>query len=197
MHAESTLSVDASGYSIGAVLHQTDADGNVRPVGFYSRRLTDAEMKYSIYDREVVGLRDGVLHFRHWLLGIPFKVKTDHCSLRWLLSQPELTGQRQRWLTVLQEFRITEIIHVAGVVNVVADVLSRYPDPQGQSYDHLIPKNGNMDVRFSNLVAIVNHIHSGTESEVGAEVPCTAGTGSIYMDLRAMATQTERRRRDS
>ena len=90
---------------------------------------------------------DGVLHFCHWLLVIPFKVKTDHCSLRWLLSQPELTGQRQRWLTVLQEFRITEIIHVAGVVNVfVADVLARYPDPQGQSYDHLIPENGNMDV---------------------------------------------------
>ena len=142
VHAESTLSVDASGYSIGAVLHQTDGDGTVRPVGFYSRRLTDAEMKYSTYDRELVGLRDGVLHFRHWLLGIPFKVKTDHCSLRWLLSQPELTGQRQRWLTVLQEFRITEIIHVAGVVNVVADVLSRYPDPQGQSYDHLIPEHG-------------------------------------------------------
>jgi hypothetical protein len=197
VHAESTLSVDASGYSIGDVLHQTDADGNVRPVGFCSRRLTDEEMKYNTYDRELVGLWEEVLHFRHWLLGIPFKVKTDHCSLRWLLSQPELTGQRQRWLTVLQESRITEIIHVAGVFNVVADVLSRYPDPQEQSYDHLIPENSNMDVRFSNLVAIVNHMHSGTESEAGAEVPCTADTGSIYVDLRAMATQTVRRRRDS
>ena len=196
VHAESTLSVDASGYSIGAVLHQTDGDGIVRPVGFYSRRLTDAEMKYSTYDRELVGLRDGVLHFRHWLLGIPFKVKTDHCSLRWLLSQPELTGQRQRWLTVLQEFRITEIIHVAGVVNVVADVLSRYPDPQGQSYDHLIPEHGNMDVRFSNLEEIVNHWHSVDASD-GDAVHGTADTGSIYMDLRAMTTQTARRRRDS
>ena len=86
VNAESTLSVDVSCYSIGTVLHQTDADGNVRPVGFYSRRLTDVEMKYSTYDRELVGLRDGVLHFRHWLLGIPFRFKTDHCSLRWLMS---------------------------------------------------------------------------------------------------------------
>jgi len=197
VNAESTLSVDASGYSIGAVLHQTDADGNVRPVGFYSRRLTDVEMKYSIYDRELVGLRDGVLHFRHWLLGVPFRVKTDHCSLRWLMSQPELTGQRQRWLTVLQEFRITEIVHVAGAVNVVADVLSRYPDPQGQSYDHLIPDNGNMDVRFSNLIAEVNNLHPGADTEVDEGVPWQADTGSVYLDLRAMSTKPERRRRDS
>ncbi len=33
------LYCDASGGSIGAVLQQTDKDGEVRPVGFYSRLL--------------------------------------------------------------------------------------------------------------------------------------------------------------
>jgi hypothetical protein len=37
-----------------------------------------------------LGLRDGVLHFRHYLLGIKFKVHTDHSSLRWLMTQPEV-----------------------------------------------------------------------------------------------------------
>ena len=49
------------------------------------------------------------------------------------MSQPEVDGQRQRWLVVLSEFDMTEIAHIAGEKNVVADGLSRYPDPNGPS----------------------------------------------------------------
>ena len=79
--------------------------------------------------KELLGLRDGVLHFRHYLLGIKFKVHTDHSSLLWLMTQTEVVGQRQRWLVVLSEFDMTEIAHIAGEKNVVADGLSRYPYP--------------------------------------------------------------------
>ena len=89
------LYCDASEGSIGAVLQQTDKDGVVPPVGFYSRKLTAAEERYSTYDRELVGLRDSCLHFRYQLLGVPFTVHTDHSSLRWILSQPDLTTIRQ------------------------------------------------------------------------------------------------------
>lgn len=146
------LYVDACGVSIGAVLQQhdeKDPDDGSHPVGFYSRRLNPAEQNYATYDKELLGLRDGVLHFRHQLLGIPFKVHTDHCSLRWLFNQPEISGQRQRWLAVLSQFQLTEIVHIPGVQNVVADVLSRYADPTGPSYEHLLPHDGNMDVHFS------------------------------------------------
>jgi hypothetical protein len=80
--ADTDLYCDASGGSIGVVLQQTDRDGNVRPVGFYSRKLTPAEGRYGTYDRELVGLRDGCLHFRYQFLGVPFTVRTDHSSLR-------------------------------------------------------------------------------------------------------------------
>ena len=90
------LYCDASGDSIDAVLQQTDKAGEVRPVGFYSRKLTHAEERYSTYDKELVGLRDTCLHFRYQLLGVPFTVRTDHSSLRWILSQPDLTAIRQR-----------------------------------------------------------------------------------------------------
>ena len=46
---------------------------------------------------------------------------------------------------------MTEIAHIAGEKNVVADGLSRYPDPNGPSYEHLLQEHGNMDVRFANL----------------------------------------------
>jgi hypothetical protein len=52
------LYCDASGDSIDAVLQQTDKAGEVRPVGFYSRKLTPAEERYSTHDRELVGLRE-------------------------------------------------------------------------------------------------------------------------------------------
>jgi hypothetical protein len=70
VHAASTdLFCEASGGSIGAVLQQTDRDGNVRPVGFYSRKLTPAEGRYDTYDCQFVGLRDVCPHFRYQLFG--------------------------------------------------------------------------------------------------------------------------------
>jgi hypothetical protein len=148
------LYCDASGGSIGAVLQQTDKDGEVRPVGFYSRKLTPAEERYSTYDRELVVLRDSCLHFRYQLLGVPFTVRTDHSSLRWILSQPDLTAIRQRWLAILSQFQMTEISHVAGKDNVVADALSRYPELAGQSYDHLLPEEQEMDLLCAHLFNI-------------------------------------------
>jgi hypothetical protein len=47
VHSAATdLYCDASDDSIGSVLQQTDRDGNVRPVGFYSRKLTPSEGRY-------------------------------------------------------------------------------------------------------------------------------------------------------
>ena len=39
---------------------------------------------------------------------------------------------------VLSQFQMTEISHVKGSDNVFADVLSRYLEETGQSYDHLL-----------------------------------------------------------
>ena len=152
--ADTQLHIDASGYGIGAVLSQADASGEFRPVGFYSRRLSDAEMKYGTYDRELVGLKEAVLHFQYQLLGIPFKVYTDHSSLRWLLSQSQVTGLQARWAAVLSTFRITEISHVPGKDNVTADALSRYPDPAGPDYSNAGPAERNMEVKFHHAVEL-------------------------------------------
>jgi hypothetical protein len=47
VHAVATdLYCDASSVSIGVILQQTDRNGNVRPVGFYSRNLTPVEGLY-------------------------------------------------------------------------------------------------------------------------------------------------------
>jgi hypothetical protein len=46
---------------------------------------------------------------------------------------------------------MTEISHVKGSDNVVADDLSRYPEETGQSYDHLLPDEHDMDLVCSHF----------------------------------------------
>lgn len=136
---ETQLWTDASGHAIGGALLQRDAKGDLRPVGYYSRRLSPAEEKYSTYARELLAIRDCLLAFRYYLIGLPFVVKTDHCSLKWIMEQRELSGIQARWMSVIQNFQITEIQYVPGEKNVLADALSRTPDPDGETFEHLVP----------------------------------------------------------
>ena len=133
------LWTDASDGAIGGALLQRDEKGAWRPVGYYSRRLSASEVKYGVYHKELLAIRDCLLAFRYYLVGISFVCKTDHHSIQWLLDQKELSGLQTRWLGVLQSFNIREIQYVPGERNVLADALSRHPDPDGESFEHLIP----------------------------------------------------------
>ena len=64
--------------------------------------------------------------WRHYLLGVKFKIETDHQSLKYLSTQPNLSRRQCRWMELLQEFDF-DIEYVKGKENVVADDLSRRP----------------------------------------------------------------------
>ena len=153
---ETQLWTDASAFAIGGALLQRDENGDLRPIGYYSRRLTPAEEKYSTYARELLAIRDCLLAFRYYLMGLPFVVKTDHCSLRWIMDQKELSGLQARWMSVIQNFQITEIQYVPGEKNVLADALSRHPDPDGECFEHLVPPF-NMEVHNLTLATTPTH----------------------------------------
>ena len=50
------IEADASKYATGAVLTQTDVNGDRHPVAFLSKTFTEAEQNYEIYDRELLGV---------------------------------------------------------------------------------------------------------------------------------------------
>ena len=54
-----TLTTDASDIVIGAVLAQEDG----RPLGFFSRKLSTAQRKYSTFDKELLGIKESIQHF--------------------------------------------------------------------------------------------------------------------------------------
>jgi cleavage and polyadenylation specificity factor subunit 1 len=127
--AQLGLWVDASAAHIGAVAQQRLEPGGVwQPLGFYSRKLAAAEVKYSAFDRELLACRDGIRHFRHLLEGRVFTIFTDHKPLVHAIGRisDPWSARQCRHLAYVAEFT-NDIQHVSGVDNVVADALSRPP----------------------------------------------------------------------
>ena len=77
------VDVDASGLGLGAVLSQVQ-EGLERPIAYASRLLADTETRYASTKKELLGLVWAVRHFRCYLLGKQFVIRTDHRSLRTL-----------------------------------------------------------------------------------------------------------------
>lgn len=119
------LEVDASDTAVGAVLHQK-VNCVFQPLGFYSKKLTDTQQKYSTYDRELTGMYQSVMYFKHMLEGRPFTILTDHKPIIFAFKQPkEKHNPRQaNQLDFIAQFT-TDVQHIAGKDNVTADLLSR------------------------------------------------------------------------
>ncbi|CAL9703524.1 unnamed protein product [Knipowitschia caucasica] len=119
------MDTDASGTGIGAVLSQQGGEGE-RVVGYYSRALSREERNYCVTRRELLAVVMAVHHFRPYLHGNKFLLRTDHASLTWLLSFKQPEGQVARWLEVLQTYDF-DIQHHPGQQHNNADALSRRP----------------------------------------------------------------------
>ncbi|KAJ8333758.1 hypothetical protein SKAU_G00410770 [Synaphobranchus kaupii] len=106
------VDTDASNTGVGAVLSQEDEDGE-RVVAYYSRALGKAECNYCVTRRELLAVVRALHHFRPYLQGSHFRLRTDHASLTWLLNFKNPEGQVARWLEQLQGYDF-EIRHRAG-----------------------------------------------------------------------------------
>lgn len=123
-NAPTSITTDASGSSIGGQVEQLH-DGLWKPIAFFSRKFSTAEAKYAAFDRELLAIFCGIKHFRHYLEGRPFTAYTDHKPLTSAISSTTERSPRQtRHLSFISEFT-TDIRHVSGKQNVVADALSR------------------------------------------------------------------------
>ena len=119
------LDTDASNFAVGAELSQVQ-DGEIRTIAYASNILLPAQRKYCTTRKELLAVVKFTDQFRHFLLGRPFLVRTDHNSLVWLYSFRRLEGQLARWQEQLAQFQLT-IIHRAGGKHCNADGLSRLP----------------------------------------------------------------------
>ncbi|CAH8821790.1 unnamed protein product, partial [Trichobilharzia szidati] len=120
-----SISVDASDTAIGAVLQQL-VNNEWQPLAFFSRRLQVAETKYSTFGRELLAMYCAIRHFRHSVEGREFTIFTDHKPLTYSLNSTsdKYSPRESRQLDYVSQFS-SDIRHVSGVNNTVADALSR------------------------------------------------------------------------
>ena len=132
------VTVDSSSHGIGSTLSQIqqikDPDGNLVEreviISYASRRKKAGEMHYGSYKSELLGVVDAVHHFKEFLLGKRFTIRSDNKGLKWLTdsTSDKMPALAQRWKEMLSpyDFEI-EWAPATSVMMRISDGLSRKP----------------------------------------------------------------------
>jgi hypothetical protein len=113
------IKCDASSHGFGAILIQ---DRHL--IAFFSRPVADRHRSLTAYEWELIGLVQAVRHWRPYLWGRRFIVKTDHYSLKYLLDQRLATIPQHQWVGKLLGFDFS-VEYKPGAANAVADATQR------------------------------------------------------------------------
>ena len=90
---------DACGQGLGGV-HMQDN----HMICNESKKLKEYEKNYATNDLELPAIVHALKMWRHYLMGIRFELRTDHCGLKYIFNQPTLNIRQARWLDFLCEF---------------------------------------------------------------------------------------------
>ena len=123
------LETDASDYAIGACISQPDDAGLLRPIAFYSRKMTAPEKNYDIHDKELLAVVEAFREWRVYLEGSAHTVEvyTDHKNLIYFTTTKQLNRRQTRWAETLASYNF-RITYRKGLENTKADALSRRAD---------------------------------------------------------------------
>ena len=140
IHRDIVIYCDASRHGLGCVLMQ---DGKV--VAYASRQLRPHEQNYPTHDLEFAAVVHALKIWRHYLIGNKCEIYTDHKSLKYIFTQPDLNLRQRRWLELVKDYNV-EIHYHPGKANVVADALSR--KPYGPKDAHLQEEMARLNVHI-------------------------------------------------
>lgn len=120
---EFKIVVDASNSAVGACLMQEF--GNFEhPISYASRSLTKGELNKSTIEKELTAIHFAITHFRPYIFGRHFVVKSDHKPLTYLFSLKNPSSKLTRMRLDLEEYDFSTE-YIKGTANVIADALSR------------------------------------------------------------------------
>ena len=117
IHQDFVIYCDASRQGLGCVLMR---DGKV--VAYASRQLKPHEQNYPTHDLEFAAVVHALKIWRHYLIGNKCEIYTDHKSLKYIFTQPDLNLRQRRWLELVKDYNV-EIHYHPGKANMVADAL--------------------------------------------------------------------------
>ena len=75
------VTTDASDVAVGAILEQ-DFGSRLQPIAFATRKLSTTEIRYSVFEREMLGIVWALGQWKHYFQGPhPIIIQTDHAPL--------------------------------------------------------------------------------------------------------------------
>jgi hypothetical protein len=92
---------DASRQGLVRILMQ---DGHV--VACASRQLRKHEEHYPTHDLELAAVVHAHKIWRHYLIGKRCEVYSDHKSLKYIFTQPDLNLRRRRWFELIKDYNL-------------------------------------------------------------------------------------------
>ncbi|KAI0993189.1 hypothetical protein K3495_g14995, partial [Podosphaera aphanis] len=124
---KTVLETDCSGWAMGACLSQYDSTGQLRPVGYFSKKLSPAECNYNIHDKELLAIIRAVEFWRPELMCLrqPVDILTDHKNLQYFMSKRTLSERQIRWKILLDELPGIKLHYRPGKDATRPDALSR------------------------------------------------------------------------
>jgi hypothetical protein len=150
------LSSDASDVGVGGVLEQYQ-DGRLRPLSFFSRKLSPAESRHSAFDKELLAAYLSVRHFQPIIEGRVCTLMTDHrpLALAWNKQSDPWSARQQRHLSAIAQY-VTDVCHRSGASNTVADCLSRAQTTQVSMASNLQEAARDVQCPSDNINAVVD-----------------------------------------
>ena len=139
------------------------------PTSFHSKKLTPAQSNYPTHQQETLAIVEAMESFTHLLLHRHFTVVTDHESLTKLMTQKNLNGWQQRWLTHISKYDY-EIEYQPGAKNFLADYLSRIHEVDSRPEDITL-KDPTLDEKepMASARSLSIHTHYTSSREYSAE----------------------------
>jgi hypothetical protein len=135
------LTTDASDYAIGYVLSQEFSNGE-HPIAYGSRLLRANELNCGNTVREMLAIREGADHFRPYLYGHHFIIRTDHQATPMIDKRPATTRRSLKWLLDMEDYSY-DIVHVPATRIRHADALSRIRWPENTASVMMFEQNRN------------------------------------------------------
>ena len=134
-----TLVSDTSRVACGAALYH-EQRGRLRLVGYNSKKLPPAAIRYSISELQLCGLAVNIHSFKHILRNTDLTEIIDHSALLYILNaKREPPTLRLRKLTDVLSLLSFKVKFLRGKDMTVSDFISRHPGQDLASQNEIIP----------------------------------------------------------
>jgi hypothetical protein len=92
-------------------------------ISYSLRQLRRPEEHYPTHDLELAAVVLALRTWLHCLLRNVVHIYTDHKSLKYIFTQPNLNMMQRRWLKLIKNYKLGVHYH-PGKANIVADALN-------------------------------------------------------------------------